>query len=603
MKKLFIILTIVYHAVNAQNIKFAVISNPGITDEKSALTLTTVLNKINEQNAADFIVIMGNLTQNAAETQFNILKTATKNFPGKILFLPGQNDLRDANGWDSLNNMSDANFIYEKPDYAFIALSPVVPLTNLSHFTLENLDWLSTTLDNTKFGKEIYFFSPSLITSGADNWKQLLIRFGNRFPQLIIDGNSIKAILHNQNGFRIFDALAFTSNRKEEPQYTIFELSKDSVKISNANNKVLSIFDKTIQVEKEPADTLSVATFDTQINMRTDLNSTMLATPSYWNNRIYTSDISGLINCIDSTGKILWDYDSNGNIYDKPVIEDRILAVSTLQGDLFTISAISGEQIQSIGFDKTITTDLSVIDYKGAKELMIPKLSKSKAAIVFGTAEGNVLCYDLETLQKYWDNNVAKGMIRSKPYYINNKILYTSRDGFLYCIDARDGILIWRWKEKEETDLSGSQILCDSDKVYVTSEDGILYAINLLLGKLEWKLEKLNILPMISLSGDNKLLYVESRDSKLFLIQTAKGKIEKEINTEEEFNESLDYPIDAGNNILYTSHGFVFSIDKKFNTSKILYLGNAPYHPITKISDNKFLISNIDGRIVIFSMR
>ena len=598
-----LIFLIIVNAAFAQHSKFILISNPEISDLRSTALLDSISSLIERRGDINFLVISGNLTQDGSNKQFQVLKKSLDKLPVEYFLLPGINDLRDANGWELFKEISDNKFVYNNNGFMFIGLSPAVPFTKLQHFTLEDMNWLSSVLDTTNVGKDYYFLSPSLLDEDVDNWKQLFSLFYKKTPELIINGIADKPLLRNLNGYYLFNATASTISKDKVTNYFEFDISPDTISILDNNGKVIASIDKTITIEKDSIDTTNTQTFNADVSMQTDLSNTMLTSTTEWNNNIYTSDVSGLISCIDSTGKVLWDYDANGDIYSKPVLADRVLTAATLQGDIITLSAISGEQIQSIGFEETITSDLSVINYEGSRELMIPKLSNSKSAVVFGTASGKVYCYDLETLQEYWVNKDAKGMIRSKPVLVNNKILYSSRDGFLYCIDARDGLLIWRWKEKADTDLSDSQIFCDGKKVFVVSTDGIMYAINLLLGKLEWKLDKFNLLTNFGMSDDGKLLYLESKEKSLYIVQTDKGRKVKEVKLDNAFSESLDFPIDAGEKILYTNKGIVYTLNKKYNSDKILFAGDAPAHPIIKLSDNKFLISNIDGRIIIFSLR
>lgn len=250
-----------------------------------------------------------------------------------------------------------------------------------------------------------------------------------------------------------------------------------------------------------------------------------------------------------------------------------------------------------------ITTDLALIDYKGTRELMLPKFTNSKSAIVFGTSTGKVYCYDFETLQEYWVNTNSKEMISSKPIYIDNKILFTSRDGFLYCLDARTGLMTWRWKEKADTDLSDSHIIHDDRRVYVVSDDGNLYGINLLLGRMEWKSDRYRLFQNIGLSSDGKSIYGITRNNIFVIFNNTNGRVEKEIRMNEKYIQSIAPPFEDNGKIYFTNNSTINFIDSKNAVHKVLFMGNAPAHPITKVGNNKYLVSNIDGRIIIFTLR
>ncbi len=602
MKKLFVILCLIYSISFAQRINIAFLSAPSIDKSGDNSLFDSTISKINKIENLDFIIIGGNLTSSSSEKEFLMLKSLLNKLHKPYYLLPALNDFKDANGWLYYQENYDDKFAIRLNNKIFIGLSPVVPLRNYYHYITENINWLNETLDTLKLSDEIYFFSPVPFDSKVDNWKTLLGNFSEKNLKLIINGNAAKTQLRNLHGYSIFDIQSSQNIDKKILDFVIVEISSDSIKIFDNTKKIITAFDKTIDIPKEKIDIEKLQAINSDILFSINLKSTMLTSCSFWNNKIYSFDYSGLISCMDTTQKVKWEFDANGNIIGRPIIADMMIAAATFQGDLISLSAISGEQFQSIGFEDYITTDLLAIDYSGDKELMIPKLSQSKTAVVFGTASGKVYCYDLETLQEYWSNDYCKDMITSSLLYFDNKIFYTSRDGYLYCIDARNGITIWRWKEKANTDLSYSQILSDGKKVFVISQSGILYAVNLLLGKLDWKIDN-NFFQNFGLSENKKLIYAESQNNEFVIISADKGKIERKIKTDIYFLNSFSSPVELDNKIFWSGNGFINHFDSKFNSIKNLYLGDAPVHPVEKISSNKYLASNIDGTIVIFKSR
>jgi len=602
MKKLLIILCLIYNTSFAQRINFAFLSAPLIDKSGNNSIFDSTISKINKIENLDFIIIAGNLTSSGSEKEFLMLKSLLNKLQKPYYLLPALNDFKNAKGWIYYQENYDDKFAIRLNNKIFIGLSPVIPLTNYYHYITENFNWLNETLDTLKLSDEIYFFSPVQFDAKVDNWKTLLNILSEKNLKLMINGNAAKTELRNLHGYSILDVQSPQNTNKKIFDFVLIEISEDSVKIFDNTKKIITAFDKTIDIPKENIDYYKLQAINSDILLNINLNSTMLTSCSYWNNKIYTFDYSGLISCIDTTGKVKWEFDANGNIIGKPIIADMMIASATFQGDLISLSAISGEQFQSIGFEDYITTDLLAINYSGDKELMIPKLSQSNTAVVFGTSSGKVYCYDLETLQEYWLNDYCKEMISSNLLYTDNKIFYTSRDGYLYCIDARNGITIWRWKEKANTDLSYSQILTDGKKVFVISQDGILYAVNLLLGKLDWKIDN-QFFQNFGLSENKKIIFAESRNNEFILISTDKGKIERKIKTDINFLNSFSTPVELDNKIFWSGDGFINHFDSKFNSVKNLYLGSAPVHPVERISSNKYLTSNIDGKIVIFKSR
>ncbi len=333
-----------------------------------------------------------------------------------------------------------------------------------------------------------------------------------------------------------------------------------------------------------------------------ELNVSLSASPLFFENKIYTVELSGLISSYDFSGKKLWSRNTSSTLHSRPVIADNMLCIATSKNEIITFSLDTGDQIQSFGVEDSITTDLILLLFSGSKELMIPKATESKSAIVFGTNNGNILCYDLETLQEYWHNSDAKGIIKTQLIVVGNKLFFTSQDGFLYCIDPRSGLLNWRWKEKAETDFSNSQIISDGRKVYVVDNENSLFSIDLLLGNLTWK-STTKVLGAVGISNDKKKLFAKGPDTKFYILSTMKGKALKEIKRKEIFESNTIAPFEYKKRILFTNKNSIISLDEKYKESNVLTFDSNSINTFTQIEKNKFLVSNSNGTIIIFSIR
>jgi len=524
------------------------------------------------------------------------------------MLLPFEYDLKEFEGWNKFYEYwNDGKFLFDDGKNIFIGISPTLLYSLVNYYSSDKLEWLKTTLEEIGLGRDIYFISPIEIEK-ITGWQNLIDHLSKSNVKLILNGNAQKFQQRNIFGNTLIDfpssrTLA-SQNVNDKINYILLSITDDKILVEDKSAKRPIQIDKTIFIPKEKIKPNKFAKLNsTVIDAKINLDHSINAEPIWWNSKIYTAQENGIVSCFDSTGKLLWDYDAYGDLFSSPIISDRIFAAATIQGDIVTLSAISGEQIQSMGFEENITTDLTAIQYAGNKELMIPKLTQSKTAIAFGTASGKIFCYDLETLQEYWVNSNSKGMIRTKPISVGNKILFTSSDGFIYCIDSRNGLLIWRWKEKEETDFYYSNILSDDKNVYSVSSDGTLYAIDLLLGKLNWKLDNLNALPSISFSRDNKYLFIKSIRGKIYSVTATVGKIFNEFNIGSSFDNSTSDILEVYGSLLYINNGTIFTIDNKQRSEKIILEDYSPALSLKKIGDKKFIASTYNGSILLFSLR
>ena len=345
---------------------------------------------------------------------------------------------------------------------------------------------------------------------------------------------------------------------------------------------------------------LNASPIDTLLKI--GLNSQLASSPLFNQNRIYTSEQSGIISCFDNSGKKIWSRNTSSTLHSRPVIADNMLCAATSKNEIVTFSLESGDQIQSFGVEDSITTDLTLIQYTGDKELIMQKSTDSKSSVIFGTESGKIYCFDLESLQIYWINKDASGIIKSRLFALDNRILFTGSDGFLYSIDARNGLLNWRWKEKAETDFSNSQIISDGHKVYVVDNEYSLFSIDLLLGNLTWK-STTKVLGAVGISTDKKKLYAKGLDNKFYILSTGKGKALKDIKHKEFFESNTIAPFEYKKRILFTNKNSIISLDEKYKGSNVLTFGSDSINTFIKIEKNKFLVSNSTGSIIIFSIR
>ena len=82
---------------------------------------------------------------------------------------------------------------------------------------------------------------------------------------------------------------------------------------------------------------------------------------------------------------------------------------------------------------------------------------------------GNLSCIDADTGRKAWDLRIGRSM--STCSIVEDRVYVADFGGWLYCIDANDGRLLWKYDTQAQ--VWGSTLVAD-DKVYLGNQDGIL---------------------------------------------------------------------------------------------------------------------------------
>ena len=90
-----------------------------------------------------------------------------------------------------------------------------------------------------------------------------------------------------------------------------------------------------------------------------------------------------------------------------------------------------------------------------------------------GEGVGNFSCIDATTGRKIWDYRIHRSM--STCSIVNGLVYIADYSGYVHCLRAADGTLMWRYDT--QTELWGSTLVAD-DKVYVGNGDGVLTVIS-----------------------------------------------------------------------------------------------------------------------------
>ncbi len=610
MKKIIILIFFTLN-IFSQEFQFGWITDIHIGYTNGDKDLQNIVDKINLNNEIKFVIASGDIAEKGKNDELETAKSILDKLNIPYYIIPGNHDTKwSESGTTKFTELwGDDKFSFKQGSTLLIGLNSGIPWRGGGgHIAPEDIQWLKDELESQEFS-ELIFVVHHPLNESIDNWYKV-INILNDYPvKLVMVGHGHSSELLDFNGIPGAMSRAAISKNKDSYGFTLVSNELDSIKFfemdSSSVPKYWGAYDKRETLKSLDVDSSNTIVYDSEILRDFSINETMVSPVEYWNGLLVTASNSGLVTCYDTLGNAKWDFDVFGNVFSKPVVtENGIVLVGTLQGDLYSLNINTGEQIQSIGFGEPITSKLIVIDYKGEKNLMIPKNSNDDDAVIIGLSNGEVFCYDVETLQELWKNNSAKGMIETEPLFYKDRIYYGSWDGNFYCIDAKKGWMIWKWNETKNFYYSPAAVkpITDGKYIYLTTPDKIVYKLEMNLGKTVWKNNKLDVWESIGISGDNKTLLLKGIRDNFYTLSANNGrtsltyKIGYELDTNPIEIASVDNLAMFG-----TKEGNVYRVDldqKKYK--KLLFLGNARPHSIQVLENNKFLYSNMDGRIVIF---
>ena len=605
-KAIFLFLLLLSCQIHSQSYKYAILSNINEGNVKSPEKISKVITDINSNREISFAVIIGNLTANGTEKEMDSVKQILSNLKTPYFIIPGNNTKENSYSLIHFKELwNNSNFFYQKDNDIHIGLNSSISWNGKGgHFSPADLNWLNEILNdsvkNTSDSSGIILYLSNSLNKNIDNWFEASNILSDYNIKAVFTSEGETDKLVNFNGIPGAGVLP-VSGESKYPGYFIVESNKDSLIITRVeidrkrSEKILDIISKEKNYKVSKIDSLQFIDYTNCVKWQKDLNTNIPASADASNNKIFAASEDGNIYCYDMTGKKIWEYNTGETIISKPVAEGDVLLVATLVGDLFSINTNNGNVIQVIGLGEPLTSQLFIVDAENQG-------AKTKG-VVAGTSTGEMYCYDIYTLENIWENNSAKGAITTLPLYIKNRIVYGSSDGYVYCIDARSGILNWKWKDKNSgNSFAGCSPVSNGKYIYISAPGSYIYAIDLLLGTAIWKTKDFQSWESLGISNDNEKLYIKGLNN-FYLASPKTGKLIKEIKIDYNTDTSPVEPLDWNNNILFgAENGNVYLIDQNYTWKKLFFAGTAKLNNVNHVKDNIFCVSNIDGNVLVFSL-
>jgi len=309
--------------------------------------------------------------------------------------------------------------------------------------------------------------------------------------------------------------------------------------------------------------------------------------------KYFCSSLDGVITCLDNNGKIVKEYEITGQISSPPIIENEMIIAATNEGDLFILNVNTGNIIQEIGIGENITSNIVLTD--------VEYYGKTGKAILLGTADGNLYCYDLYTLEQIWSTQTTADSITSSILPSGNNIFFIDTKETLYCVNRANGLLIWKWKIpfKNSEPLFKTDLVINQNNLYLVSSEGNLICIDAMQGTEKWSIKKINASGLMR--SDRNNLIVPTTKNKLLFVSTKAGKVEKEIELAPETKEHrvTELLVMEDNVLVGFENGSVYELSKNKKPVEIFRAANLPAR---LVSDDSERDAKAGSRIISLNM-
>jgi outer membrane protein assembly factor BamB len=197
-------------------------------------------------------------------------------------------------------------------------------------------------------------------------------------------------------------------------------------------------------------------------------------------NRIYVGNVDNYLRCVDAaTGRVLWKLDTGADLDSSPCVVEGRLYIAGESGFARSVDPRTGRELW-----KTFLGGIGTGTLKGSNG------SETSPAVDAGqyfaaTYDGFLHCLDLKTGSPLWkaktgDDTDASPVIEGDFVYVAAE----DKAPYLYCFDRDSGREVWRYSGCRKGYWSTPAVV--GGRVYIGGNDGFLHCLDARTGKLVW---------------------------------------------------------------------------------------------------------------------
>jgi outer membrane protein assembly factor BamB len=285
----------------------------------------------------------------------------------------------------------------------------------------------------------------------------------------------------------------------------------------------------------------------------------------------------------NDNGELLWNFSVNGSVGSSPtVVDDKVLFTSK-NGYLFCLDVKSGDMI----WKKIIGASVSS-----------PAVWNNMIFVGSGEMSGEGRFYSLDMNGNLLWQFEPNGAVQSSPAIAGNLVYFTTnvKSGIIYCLDNRNGELVWSYKPwPEEYIISSCAVV--GERMYIASDNGRLYCF---YGESPQILVNASECSQIVNVGEDVIFLHMERENKLVVTSINGNTITLKIDSMKELvkvkldkTQKVDTDGDGDNDM-------TISLEKVNSTSQTVSLTLEVYHEPEDEEDGRVVLVIIIALAVIF---
>lgn len=589
--------------------RFAFISDThiGSPDGSAEEDLRRSVRDINAMTDIAFVVITGDITELGRTEELNRAKKILDSLHVKWYIIPGNHD----SGWSESGGLmftkvfgSDRfNFEYEGIRFIGCASGPYLRMSD-GHVPRDAVNWLDTEFKKLKKDQPLVFLNHYPINDQLDNWYEITDRLHQYNTLAILCGHG-----HTNKAFDfegIPGVMGRSNLRARQPVggFNLVDVRNDSIIFSERKPEIRTLAPWTrVPVTVHHYDLkASYPRPDFKINDRYNQvkeewvyssPANIISTPLRANNGdVIVGNQVGEMICLNAKGKKRWTFQADGPVYSSPIEYKELVIFGSADGNVYVLNEKDGSLKWKV--------------QTGAPVLGSAVISET--SICIGGSE-KYFALDINTGKLNWSFPVEGPVMGSTTVY-KNTLVFGAWDTYLYCLDAATGKLNWKWSNgsaiRNYSPASCIPIIID-DVVYVVAPDRYITAIDHRDGKTLWRNNDTRIRESNGYSLDGKWIYGKTMQDSIVAYKPSREKQSAawKMNVGFGYEHVPSMLIEKQGALFFgTRSGVVYSVDPATQTVNWAHkIDNSMVNTVRPIDKNKVIVSTMDGKLVLLTVR
>ncbi len=433
-------------------IRFAFLTDTHLAIGSHAVEdLRRCIDDINGQDALDFVIFGGDITNFGADAELALAKRMLDSLCYPYWVVAGNHDAKwSESGCNTFKNVFGyEHFEFEAGGWRFLGCNSG-PDMRMAPALLprESMEWL----EGLEPGRKSIFINHYPQDTSVLNYFDVTRTLKRAGVQLEIGGHWHRNCIMNYDGLPAVLCRSTLTDRKRVPGYNIVKLYPDSVSISErrlySSSKVElpAWYSRKLEEVRDTVHYDSHGIASSYPWLRYDVNERYPQVQEVWRiqehaniasgfardgKHAWYATTSGSVRCIDiRNGNQLWYKDFPGKIFSTPSVSGKYLVFGCTDGCIYALEARSGRIMWTAQAGKSVLASPVIFDGK----------------VFIGASDGVFRCLDLKTGAPAWTFDGVEGFVECRAFVDAKQVVFGSWAGKLYSLDTRTGKLQWTWK-------------------------------------------------------------------------------------------------------------------------------------------------------------